>query len=84
MHASWLKSESLVDFTNVLLNLSEFLYIRVTAMCKYFCSRRDFLFQSGGGISGLALAYLLNQDGLLAFAGDACTRASGRRQPVRW
>ena len=29
-------------------------------------SRRDFLFQSGGGISGLALAYLLNKEGLLA------------------
>ena len=35
--------------------------------------RRDFLFQSGGGISGLALAYLLNQDGLLgATGGGAC------------
>src|SRR5215831_10142603 len=32
---------------------------------KHFWSRRDFLFQSGGGVSGLALAYLLNQDGLL-------------------
>lgn len=29
-------------------------------------SRRDFLFRSGGGVSGLALAYLLNQEGLLA------------------
>jgi hypothetical protein len=33
---------------------------------KHFWSRRDFLFQSGGGISGLALAHLLNQQGLLA------------------
>jgi hypothetical protein len=33
---------------------------------KHFWSRRDFLFQSGGGMSGLALAHLLNQDGLLA------------------
>ncbi len=33
---------------------------------KRYWNRRDFLFQSGGGISGLALAYLLNQDGLLA------------------
>ena len=33
---------------------------------KTFWSRRDFLFQSGGGISGLALAYLLNQEGRLA------------------
>ena len=32
---------------------------------KSFWSRRDFLFQSGGGVSGLALAYLLNQEGLL-------------------
>jgi hypothetical protein len=33
---------------------------------KNFRSRRDFLFQSGGGISGLALAYMMNQEGLLA------------------
>src|SRR5262245_19079538 len=33
---------------------------------KYFWSRREFLFQSGGGISGLALASLLHKDGLLA------------------
>src|SRR3954452_4839333 len=33
---------------------------------KNIWSRRDFLFRSGGGMSGLALAYLLNQDGLLA------------------
>ncbi|PWT82562.1 MAG: DUF1501 domain-containing protein [Blastocatellia bacterium] len=39
---------------------------------KRFWSRRDFLFQSGGGISGLALAYLMNEDGLLAAAADAC------------
>src|SRR5437870_2354273 len=38
---------------------------------KNFWSRRDFLFQSGGGVSGLALAYLLNQDGLLGAACDA-------------
>ena len=42
----------------------------VTAMhhCtkKTFWSRRDFLFQSGGGISGLALAHLLDRHGLLA------------------
>src|SRR5712692_5927905 len=38
---------------------------------KCFCSRRDFLFQSGGGISGLALAYLLNKDGLLQAAPGA-------------
>ena len=34
--------------------------------CKTCWSRRDFLFRSGGGMSGLALAYLLNQDRLLA------------------
>src|SRR5260370_3745010 len=33
---------------------------------RRFISRRDFLFESGSGISGLALAFLLNQDGLLA------------------
>src|SRR5262249_16870827 len=31
-----------------------------------FWSRRNFLFESCGGIAGLALADLLNQDGLLA------------------
>src|SRR4051812_22784715 len=46
---------------------------------KHFWNRRDFLFQSGGGVSGLALAYLLNQDGLLAAPGEgACdAKASG-------
>ncbi|MEA2464417.1 MAG: hypothetical protein QOJ98_2164, partial [Acidobacteriota bacterium] len=34
--------------------------------CKECWSRRDFLFRSGGGVSGLALAYLLNQDHALA------------------
>src|SRR4029450_8220056 len=50
-------------------------------MSKHFCSRRDFLFQSGGGISGLALASLLNQDGLLAFVGDACSVPAGDGNP---
>src|SRR5437773_9944776 len=43
--------------------------------CKTCWSRRDFLIGSGGGMSGLALAYLLNQDRLLAGesgSGDAC------------
>ncbi len=31
-----------------------------------FTSRRELLFQAGGGLSGVALAYLLNQEGLLA------------------
>jgi hypothetical protein len=42
---------------------------------KRFWNRRDFLFQSGGGISGLALAHLLGQQGLLADpvgAGGTC------------
>jgi hypothetical protein len=34
---------------------------------RHFWDRREFLFQSGGGISGLALAYLLGRDNLLAF-----------------
>ena len=35
-------------------------------MKKTFWSRRRFLFESGGGIAGLALAHLLDRDGLLA------------------
>src|SRR5882762_3316378 len=35
-------------------------------ICKTCWSRRDFLFRSGGGVSGLALTYLLNRDKLLA------------------
>ena len=35
---------------------------------RNFWDRREFLFQSGGGISGLALAYLLDRDGVLAAA----------------
>jgi hypothetical protein len=31
-----------------------------------FVSRREFLFEAGAGLSGVALAYLLNQEGLLA------------------
>src|SRR5262249_61841822 len=38
---------------------------------KTIWRRRDFLFRAGGGISGLALAHLLNQDGLLAASCDA-------------
>src|SRR5262249_42393526 len=46
---------------------------------RYFWDRREFLFRSGGGISGLALAYLLDRQGLLSgertetYAADACT-----------
>ena len=47
---------------------------------RHFWDRREFLFRSGGGISGLALAYLLDRDGLLATpaAADTCSApASG-------
>ena len=47
---------------------------------RYFWDRREFLFRSGGGISGLALAYLLERQGLLAAeqkaAGDSCRAAA--------
>ncbi len=43
---------------------------------KQIWNRRDFLFQSGGGIGGLGLAYLLSQDGLLA-AGACDAKATG-------
>src|SRR6476646_8654839 len=46
---------------------------------RHFWDRREFLFRSGGGISGLALAYLLDQQGLLgagaASNSDACGAA---------
>jgi hypothetical protein len=44
-------------------------------MCKTCWSRRDFLFRSGGGVSGLALAYLLNQDQLLFADGKGSSGA---------
>ncbi len=44
---------------------------------KYFWSRRDFLFQTGGGITGLALAHLLNQDRVLANEGTCSAAAPG-------
>jgi hypothetical protein len=47
---------------------------------KHFWNRRDFLFQSGGGIAGLALAYLLQQNEARAAApeGGACeAKAAG-------
>ena len=43
---------------------------------KNFWDRREFLFKSGGGISGLALAYLLGRDNLLAAPADACAAAA--------
>ena len=49
---------------------------------KNFRSRRDFMFQTGGGISGLALAYLLNQDGLLGAASNSCATNSPVPSPL--
>ena len=49
---------------------------------RHFWDRREFLFRSGGGISGLALAYLLDQQGLLSAeqtgstGGDSCAAAA--------
>jgi uncharacterized protein (DUF1501 family) len=51
---------------------------------KNFWDRREFLFKSGGGISGLALAYLLNRDNLLAAAStgsDACAAPAVGNNP---
>jgi hypothetical protein len=50
-------------------------------------SRRDLLFQAGGGVSGVALAYLLGADGLLAAAPKtadmaACAVPSNLTSPV--
>jgi hypothetical protein len=42
-------------------------------------SRRDLLFRAGEGIGGLALAYLLSRDGLLAAEG--CENAPGVKSP---
>src|SRR4029434_1021568 len=52
-------------------------------MTKTCWSRRDFLFRSGGGMSGLALACLLDQDRLLAeeIANGACECAAMRVNP---
>ena len=44
-------------------------------------SRRDLLFRAGEGISGLALAHLLQQDGLLA-ADNACLSSDGLQSPT--
>jgi uncharacterized protein DUF1501 len=49
---------------------------------RHFWDRREFLFRSGGGISGLALAYLLDRQGLLSAeqtgsaGSDACAAAA--------
>jgi len=47
---------------------------------RRFISRRDLLFQAGGGISGIALASLLSADGLLAApaaGSQACVGSAG-------
>lgn len=49
---------------------------------KHFRSRRQFLFESGGGISGLGLAALLDQDGLLASPTGACAHAPTAASPL--
>ena len=53
---------------------------------KRFISRRDFLFEAGEGISGLALAYLLASDGLLAAAPGSdlspCAASGGIQSPL--
>ena len=51
-------------------------------MLKRFRSRREFLFESCGGISGLGLAYLLGQDGLLAASSDACAAKDAIANPL--
>jgi len=44
---------------------------------RHFWDRREFLFRSGGGISGVALAYLLDRQGLLsAEQTDSCAAAA--------
>jgi len=48
---------------------------------KQFRSRREFLFESCGGISGLGLAWLLAQDGLLASEGP-CSAPVNAVSPV--
>src|ERR1700722_13255973 len=49
---------------------------------KHFRSRREFLFESCGGISGLGLAYLLNQDGLLGATSNSCASNSPVPSPL--
>ncbi len=47
-----------------------------------FISRRGFLFQASGGLSGVALAYLLNQEGLLAADPSCLPGAAAIDSPV--
>ena len=45
---------------------------------KKFWSRRDFLMQSGGGIAGLALASMLDKDGVFAQQPSLDTQCSAQ------
>jgi hypothetical protein len=49
-----------------------------------FVSRRDFLFKAGEGISGVALAWMLAQDGLLAASneGPSCDGSAAVESPL--
>jgi hypothetical protein len=52
---------------------------------KNIWNRRDFLFQSGGGIAGLALAQMLHEQNLLASpeaAADACAAPPVAANPL--
>src|SRR5579872_1050249 len=50
---------------------------------KEFRSRREFLFEAGGGLSGVALAWMLNQQGLLGATveGSACSAPAAMPTP---
>ncbi|HUS06427.1 MAG TPA: DUF1501 domain-containing protein [Bryobacteraceae bacterium] len=50
---------------------------------KEFQSRRQFLFESCGGISGLGLAALLQQEGLLAAPSDGCSAGAAATSALR-
>ena len=55
---------------------------------KPFVSRRDFLFEAGEGMSGLALSWLLAQNGLLAndtgapVNSNSCSVANDTESPL--
>ncbi len=49
---------------------------------KALPSRRDFLWRHGGGLGGVALAYLLNQSGLLAQSSPAAPQFRPRAKRV--
>ncbi len=48
---------------------------------REFVNRREFLFEAGGGLSGIALAYLLGQEGILvaeSAASNGCASTTGQ------